>query len=345
MPDPGAFGDFAYAIATRYSGRFAGLPGVHIWQGWAEPNLGINLAPQFQGRTAVSPEHYRAMLNAFYAGVKAADPSNFVLTSGTAPYGNLFPTSGPQLERMQPLRFWRGVFCYKEGKKRKKGKKKKGRRASAAAKLIGTSCPNPVHLDAISHHPINVGRPGRHARNPDDVSTPDLGKIKRILRAAERSGRVIPGGRHPFWATEIYWESKPPTPHGVPLGRQARWLSESFYLMWKQGVQTVIWFEIVDLPELPGLAVPQSGLFLADGTAKPAFDAFRFPFFADRLKGGGVRVWGLAPAPGKVTIERRGKAIKSLGASGNRVFVGRVRGGGKLRASQGAEHSLAVAPK
>ena len=50
-PDPGAFGDFATAVASRYSGNFAGLPRVRYFQAWNEPNLSVYLTPQYKGGT------------------------------------------------------------------------------------------------------------------------------------------------------------------------------------------------------------------------------------------------------------------------------------------------------
>ena len=337
-PDPAAFGAFGTALATRFSGRFAGLPRVGAYQAWAEPNLGINLMPQVVGGTHVGAIHYRAMLNAFYAGVKSVNPANLVVTAGTAPYGDLV-TRRPFAPRTQPLQFWRPFFCLKKGKRAK-------RRA-----LLPVKCPDPPHFDVMSHHPINVGRPRRHAINADDVSTPDLGRLKRILQKAVRTKRVLPRGRKPLWATEIWWNSNPPKPGGVSLSKQARWLSEAFYLLWKQGVSTVVWFEIRD-PSGGGAPVPESGLFLNDGTAKPAFSAFRFPFAGERKKGKAgrarsrVQVWGKAPAPGSVQIQRGGgskwKTIRRLRAGSNRIFVGtiRLRRAATLRAQQGSETSL-----
>src|SRR3954447_7521029 len=110
-PDPAAVGDFTRALAERYSGHFGNLPAVHYWQLWAEPNLAINLGPQFDGATPVGFDVYRPMLNAFYANLKAVNPQNVALTGGTAPYGGLTPARGLTYQRMQPLTFWRGLLC------------------------------------------------------------------------------------------------------------------------------------------------------------------------------------------------------------------------------------------
>ena len=91
--------------------------------------------------------------------------------------------------------------------------------------------------------------------------------------------------------------------------------------------------------------IPTSGLFFRNYQPKPAFQAFRFPFAVERLSRSRVRVWGIAPGAGPVSISRRGRRLKTLAAGANRVFVGvlRLRGKARLRATQGSESSL-VAP-
>ncbi|MEA2271626.1 MAG: polysaccharide biosynthesis protein PslG, partial [Solirubrobacteraceae bacterium] len=101
-PSPSAYGLFARAVAGRYSGNTpdpavmgAALPRVRFWQAWNEPNLTDFLTPQWTqvgGKPkAASPEHYRLLNNAFYDGVKSVSSANFVVTAGTAPYGEPNP--------------------------------------------------------------------------------------------------------------------------------------------------------------------------------------------------------------------------------------------------------------
>jgi len=326
-PDPGEVGAFARAIASRYSGALPGLPAVRHWQLWAEPNLGVNLTPQFDGKRAVGFDVYRPMLSAFYANVKAVSSQNRVLTGGTAPYGNLTPAGGLTFQRMQPLDFWRGLLCLRQ-KKRKKGR--------GGRKLVRVAGCNPPRFGIAAHHPINVGAPTRHALNADDASTPDIGKVRRVIRAGV--------GNKPIWATEIWWNSNPPS-KGVPLKTHARYLAQSFYVLWKQRVPVAVWFEVRDQQTNGVDPIPTSGLFLRDGTPKPALRAFQFPLVGERLSRTRVRVWGLAPTAGKVQIgTRRGafNRLRALKAGANRVFVGtvRLRHGARLQAKQGAEASL-----
>ena len=150
-----------------------------------------------RGWAPASPTIYRQLLNAFYAAVKRVSPSNFVVTAGTAPYGD--PPGG---QRMPPVEFDRDLFCLRDD-----------------ADLTPISCPDPPHLDALSHHPYGIGGPLWHALNPDDAAVPDVYKIARVLHAAERVGHVLPAGPKQLWVTEISWDSSPPDPGGVPIAR------------------------------------------------------------------------------------------------------------------------------
>ena len=178
------------------------------------------------------------MLNASYAAVKAVDPQMLVVTAGTAPYGD--PPGG---NRVRPVEFWQQTLCATAGKKKHK-KKRKGKRVAKAA-----GCQ--ANFDVLAHHPINTsvdrvsGGPRQHAINSKDASSADLDRVVRVLRAAERAGTVLPGP-HPLWATEMWWDSDPPTSPGSPPGRQARWIEDALYQAWKDGASVVINLAIRD---------------------------------------------------------------------------------------------------
>src|SRR5262249_22904925 len=82
-------GDFAYAIASRYSGRYAGFPFVRFYTVWNEPNLPAFLSPQYDpsGRS-VAPRIYAGMYRAGYDGIKAASPPAQVALGDTSPWGS-----------------------------------------------------------------------------------------------------------------------------------------------------------------------------------------------------------------------------------------------------------------
>jgi hypothetical protein len=337
-PSPVWFEAFAAAVASRYSGSLrdpsgATLPKIRRWEAWNEPNLAVFLTPQWSragsGWKTASPGIYRGLLNAFYRGVKSVAPGDVVAGGVTAPYGDLEVPGA----RIPPARFWRDLLCVR------------GRVHPKAGRCASTS------FDAISHHPYPIGPPRRHARNPDDVVVPDLAKITKVVSAAVKAGTVRPRAAKPVWATEISWDSRP-DPDGLTLEDQAQYLEGALYVLWKQGARLVTWFGARDEAPTPSYAATfQAGVFLRGATTaedkpKPSFTAFRFPFTAYRGEGV-ARLWGIAPAPGAVTIQARSGAgwvtAAPATAGANRVFTGRLRVGRAtvLRAVQGNDASLA----
>jgi hypothetical protein len=154
-----------------------------------------------------------------------------------------------------------------------------------------------------------------------------------VVRAAVRARRAFPRGHKSIWETEIDWSTKPPDPHGISAALQARYLSQTFYLLWRQGVSHVFWFLIGDVPYKNEAG---AGLFYGNGTPKPSASAFRFPFVALR-QGTRATVWGRAPTPGVVTIQKRAghnwRAAFRLRTTKGGVFYRRVRvarGGGSV---------------
>jgi hypothetical protein len=333
-PDPHALGEFATALAKRYSGSYHGLPRVRYFECWGEANLRLRLAPLWGGKNGKKPivvNRYRKMLNSFYDGIHAADDTNKVVTAALSPYG-----AKAGLLNVRPLEFWRPLLCVKDNKR-----------------LTPKRHCNPVRFDVLAHNPIGHGPPGTKALDPDDISVPDLHRLVDVLRASERAGNVEPAGLHrPVWATELWWESRPPDPYaGNPgLKKQAAWYVKSFYSLWRQGASMVLLLQVLDLPYngIPGRGDDnlQTGVFFIDGKPKPSATGFRFPFLADRRPGGRVVLWGKAPADGELTVTERGKPapVAQFEVSDGEVFSHRIRLGQgsrhKLRAEVGGVRSL-----
>jgi hypothetical protein len=184
--------------------------------------------------------------------------------------------------------------------------------------------------------------------NADDVSIPDLGKLARLLRAAERTGGALPRTRHRLWVTEVSYDSAPPDPDGVPIATHARYVEQAIYELWREGVDTIVWFQIRDqLPAPSYAATSQSGVYFRDGRPKPALRAFRFPLVAQRTGASSVRVWGRAPVGGTVEIERRTRSgwqpVRRLHVGIHSTFITQIRTRGALivRGRIGDETSLA----
>ena len=341
-PSAKDYGAFAEAAAKRYSGAVPDplnpgqfLPRVTDWQGWNEPNLNIYLMPQWTRSGGklhdASADIFRGMMNAFYTGIKAASPTNLVVTAGTSPFGDPPALSA---KRIAPARFWRDVFCL-------------------SSKLRKVHCSgSPIHFDALAHHPYPIGPPRRHAPNPDDVVIADFSRITKPLSVALKRGTVLPRTKKQIWATELSWESKPPDPEGIPDHLRATYMDGAFNELWSEGVNTVVWFNMRDqLPRPDFASTLQSGIFFApddsiqDDTPKPSYPAYQFPFTA-YLKKGKAQIWGLAPAPGPVTIQAlRGSTwtpVMTLGARSDRLFLAsaRLKAKTQVRAVQGASISL-----
>lgn len=331
-PDANAFGRFGLALATRYSGSYPDpqggtLPRVSYYETFNEPNLDFWIAPQYSGGKNTGPELYRKLSNAFALSVKSVHVDNKIVGPALAPFGGV---TGEKRTRTRPLKFMRDLFCLK------------GR-----GKLKPKRCPNGDRyiVDIVSHHPISVtGPPNQKAFHPDDATSGDMGKVKRIVRAAERGNTIITSGRVPLWASEYWYRTNPPVADGVSLKKQARWVEQSLYIWWKQGVSMAIYNAMRDRPSFDPAAA--FGLYFRDGEAKPSARAFAFPFVADRRSGKKVLLWGKAPASGKLKIQRqRGKnwrTIAQIDASAGNVFTKKVkiRGKAKLRAGVGGQRSL-----
>ena len=327
-PDPHALGQFAQALAKRYSGSFQGLPRVSLFEVWNEPNLSVNLTPQWVGKKPTSPDLYRSLLNAFYRGVKSVAPADTVIGGATAPFGD--PRShprDPKLPRMRPLAFLRQMFCLNR-------------------KLKPGGCQAKTHLDVLSHHPINFTNPPTYrAINHDDIELADFHKLVPLIHAAERTGHVRPRGHHPLWATELSWYTKPPSSFGIPPAKQARWLEQGLYLLWKQGASVAVNFLLRDEPHT-GLFSPSTGVFFYNGQKKPSYTSFRFPFVTHRISNQRVGAWGKAPESGQLEIQRHAASgwvtIKRMPVSLGQVFTAPLdlSAATDLRAKIGSDTSL-----
>jgi len=338
-PDPNDFAQFTQAAVKRYSGNFGGLPKIHYWEPWNEPNLHIYLEPQKVGSKRPSPTIYRTMLNQFANVVKSADPNNLVVAGGLAPLGGVGSTG--------PLDFARRMLCMQGLAKPKPIK----------------GCAGKARFDIFAMNPYTTGGPTRSAVSPDDVQMGDLAELNRLIKAAKRYGKIqTPRASVPLWVTEFSWDSKPPDPKGLPMGILCRWTSEAIYRAWKAGVVNFFWLSIRDWQRdtnAPYDQTIESGLWFRGGdgveTDKPkrVLKAFRYPFVAFRTNRG-ILIWGRTPTskPGKVTIKFGSRAgavnqrIKVVKANKYGLFQALVRtklGSNKrgfVTATQGKEISL-----
>jgi hypothetical protein len=323
-PDPVAYGEFAHALAERYDGSFpdplhpgSSLPRVRYFDAWNEPNLVSFLAPQEEGGKLVGPAMYRKLLNHFYAGVKEVQPSATVLGASSAPFG------APDGAITPPVLFLRSLLCLK------------------GDALRPVSCPEKAHLDKLSAHPIQVGPPTQPAISDLDATTPDLGRLTAVVRAAEKAKTVLSSGPIGLWVTEFWVNSSPPDPGGIPVRKQARWYEQDMYEYWKAGAEAAIELQVRD--QAIGT---RTGVYFRGGGPKPSHTAMRFPLVGHRA-GSKVGVWGIAPEAGSVAIQAfQGggwKTVAKVRAGGpSHPFTTNFTliGAAKLRAVIGGEKSL-----
>jgi hypothetical protein len=290
--DPAALAAFARAAARRYGGNFGGLPRVRYWQGLNEPNLSLFFNPQYEGDTPVSPDLYRTLINSFYAAIKGVDPSNLVIAAGLGPIAVPKFTIGP-------MRFARLLLCM---------------RGHSHPRPTGGDCEGGVHFDIFDMHPYTTGGP-THEGGVNDVELGDLAKLKELLAAADRAGRIVGAFDHtPLWIMEFSWDSNPPDPGGLPMRIETRWTAEALHTVWKAGIDTFLWYSLRDQepePRVPFNQTLESGLYfrgatIAQDQPKEAMFAFRFPFVA-YPKPKGLSYWGRTPSsgPGRVAIQLR----------------------------------------
>lgn len=316
-PDPAAFGAFAAAAARRYSGAIPGLPRVSYWQALNEPNLSLFFFPQYEtsGR-AISPDLYRNLLNAFYAGVKSVNPSNQVLMAGLGPIAVPLWTIGP-------MSFARQLLCM---------------RGVRRPRPTPGNCGGGVHFDIFAIQPYTTGGPTHHGK-VNDVQLGDLGKLQTLLKAADRAKRIKGMFKQtPLWITEFSWDSQPPDPGGLPMKILTRWAAEALHEAWQAGVSRFLWYSLRDSApsaDQPFSETIESGLYfrgasLEQDKPKKVLKAFRFPFVA--YPGSGrLSFWGRTPNSrgGKVKIQlqkgKRWKTVRVLRASKAGIFEGSVQ--------------------
>jgi hypothetical protein len=277
-PDITDLGEFAHALAVHYDGS-NGVPAVHIFQVWNEPNLSRDLSP-------VDPNVYRDMVNAVADSVHQVNAKDIVVAGGLDPFQN----STNRWHTMAPLTFMREMLCL------------------SAGPHPHLTCKAQVHFDVWSHHPYTFGGPFGKAKGVNDVSLGDLSKMTTLLADAESLHRIVSAHKPQFWVTEFGMDTNPPrVRNAFSLYLQARATAESLHQMWLNGVSLVTWFLLQDEPT----STPyQSGLYylgssLATDQPKPTLTAFRFPFTAylgTGTEAGTVAVWGRDPASSAIPV-------------------------------------------
>jgi len=231
---------FTRALASRYSGRYAGYPHVRFYSIWNEPNRGIFLSPQFDAKgRSVAPKNYAKLVRAGYAGIKAANRKALVAIGETASNGRDRKVTRKGLQDTHSP----GKF----------------------GELLAKLRPR-IKFDAWAHHPYPTSpsmRPTQKMRWPN-VSLASLAKFEVSLD--KWFGRK----KTPIWITEYGHETKPDK-RGISFTKQRDYLAQAFTIARKDPrVQMFVWFILTDRSTVKW----ESGLVTSGGARKPGFATF-----------------------------------------------------------------------
>jgi len=223
---------FARAIASRYSGRYAGYPYVRFWSVWNEPNLNLFLTPQFNGNgRPVAPANYAKLYAAAYAGIKAGNPTAKVAIGETSARGSDKPNG------LRP--------AHSPGK---------------FAELVAKANPG-LKFDAWAHHPYPSNpnsKPTQLVRWPN-VSLMSFPRFETSLNTWFKRKST------PIWITEYGHQTQPPDSLGIPWATQAQYVSQAIALAKSYPYVTMfIWFVYQDDQGQPW----ESGLYTEGGVPK-----------------------------------------------------------------------------
>jgi hypothetical protein len=298
-PSVTALGQFATALASRYVGT------VHAYSVWNEPNFNRNLYPQ-------DPTYYRSMVTAVANAVHGVDPTDLALAGELAPFKHT-PTKTDKNNVMPPITFMQKMLCL------------------STTVPVHRTCSTKSNFDVWTHHPYSDTGPYGKAKIAGGIELGDLPKMDSLLKTAYQLGAITTeSGQMPqFWVTEIGWSSKPPNSNGVPIGLETRWVSESFYQVWRSGATLGTWFLLQDEPKSTPF---QSGLYynsdsVAGARVKPLLAAFRMPFVAYIKSGGKVQMWGRDATNNQQNVSiqmkvgSKWKTVASIKSNSNGIFA------------------------
>jgi hypothetical protein len=320
-PSPQAFGQFAHAVAERYSGTYVAsgqtspLPRVNFWAIWNEPNFGEDLGPQaVDGSTvSVAPAMYRALAGQMWNALQATGHGHdTVLIGELAPLG-LSGAAGPghpqglpgNFGQTKPLRFLRTLYCLDASYRQLRG------RGAAAVGCPTTAAgsrnfrrQNPALFNATGF----ADHPYAFTNSPPTIETstdPDIATFPRIPnleRALDRIQRIYGSGkRYPIYNTEYGYITHPPNHKAYASpATAAAYINWAEYLSWKQPriastMQYLLYDPTLTAATFRGDGGFTSGLIYLGGAPKPGYAAYRLPLFlpiTSSRRGRSLEVWG-----------------------------------------------------
>jgi hypothetical protein len=294
-PNTSDFAQFMDAVGKHYGRK------VKLFSIWNEPNQPGFLRPQYVGRKLVSPQIYRGLFVAGYAGLKAS--GNFkgmtVLMGETS-------AVGVTTQRVPaPLAFLRGVLCL-----------------NSSYRMIG-HC-SLLRANGWAQHPYDSSRGPFGSPASDDVTMSTVGRLVTALNRAAAAGAIH--RNLPVYITEFGVQTKPNPYVGVSLAQQAEFDAIAERYAWSNPrIASFSQYLLRDDRPVGGRVVgSQAGLETYRGRRKPAYDGFRLPLSVTR-SGGGVSFWGMVrplTVPGALTKPISVAPIAPLGPTGSAGATG-----------------------
>ncbi len=298
------FKNFAQAVASRYSGRFAGYPFVRFFGIWNESNLGTFLSPQFNAKgDIIGPAAYAKLAAAGYAGVKAGNSKALVGIGETSSTGN--DKKRPGTDKVSPGKF---------------------------AELVAKANKR-LKFDAWAQHPYPFPvsqKPTQKVRWPN-VTLTSLPRFEASLDKWFGRKNI------PVWITEYGHETKPGEPKGVTEAQQAAYLRQAIAIAKKDArVAMFVWFVMRDSTGSPW----ESGIYRTDGSAKPARSRFAAAARPLSPVNGKLSVKGGVKNPAVTVYLRTLCANNPVGATVG--LTSRTTLGGKLVAASQPQLTLGI---
>lgn len=314
-PSAAEYGKFMTAIATRYSGHYAGLQRVHYWELWNEPNFGQNLAPQAtKGSTILTaPAMYRGLVDAGWSALRATGHSRDTIILGSLDargQSGLPSPAAPEglpgnFSATKPMQFVRTLYCVGGSYRQLRGTlaAEEGCPTTAAgSRHFRAAHPGLFQAAGFADHPypVNLSPNRASSRDPNFV---EFNELPRFAGELDRLQRIY-GSGHRFanYNNEYGYITNPPNNSKasdfVSPATAAVYINWADYLSWKNPriVSTMQFLlydpDPVNAPEYGGFA---SGLILFNGPRKPTYDAYRLPLFlpsSTEKRKHSLEVWG-----------------------------------------------------
>jgi hypothetical protein len=303
-PNPREFFKFVKAVGKRYDGKYRDendgrkvLPRVSFWSIYNEPNHQGWLTPQYKGGIPWSPVLYRDL---WYQGRKALDATGHrndtVLIGETAPFGS---TASNVPSPIYPKRWIREFFCLNAAGKPYTGSAAKKRRCDTLKRI------RPNSWTVWAHHPYTkFDAPTKLNKHADAITMANIDDLPDLLDAAGAATGLTPATGNKVAVTEFGYETNPPDRFsGIKPELQAEWNNIGDMLAVKNPrITAITQFLLRDVPGVKKYKKTskkhwftyQSGLYYANGRAKPSAAAFTMPLVLTGRTAEALTFWGWA---------------------------------------------------